>query len=117
MSCACSKLEARSSELPRFQRALGLLREILKCGRVFYCQVRENLAIEFNAGLLQAVDELRIAQGVGLGRGADTHDPQRAVLAFALLAARVGELQSALDGFFGGAVEFRFCKEITAGTV
>src|SRR5258707_1531584 len=45
----------------------------------------------------------------------NAHNPQRAILPLALLAARISELQPALHGFFGGAVQLRFGEEITAG--
>src|SRR6185312_5820122 len=69
---------------------------------------------EFDSGGLEAVDELRVADAVELGGGVDAHDPERAILALFLLAARVGELHAALDGFLGGLVELGFCEEITA---
>src|SRR5579883_1247916 len=94
--------------LLRSEGAFGLLGEAFKRGLVFDGQVGEDLAIEFDAGFLEAVD---------LGGGADADDPERAELALALLATGVSELEPALDGLFGGAVEFGFCQEITAGAV
>ena len=63
------------------------------------------------------MDELVVAHPIQLGGGANADDPQRAVLAFFLLASGVGELQTAFDRFLGGAVEFRFCEEVSAGAL
>src|SRR5262245_29797713 len=99
------------------ERALRLLGEVLKSARIFHRQVSKNLAVQFDPSLLQAVDELRVAEAILLGVGGDADDPQRAELALALLASRVRELQSALDGFLRRPIQFRFCQEITAGAV
>src|SRR5271156_2520334 len=78
-------------------------------------QIGQNLAVELHAGLLQSADELVVVQSIQAGGGADAHDPDRAVLALFLLAARVGKLQRAVDGFFRRAVEFGFSKEVSTG--
>jgi hypothetical protein len=51
------------------------------------------------------MNELVVAHPIQLGSRADADDPQRAVLTLLLLAARVGELQSALNRLFGGTVQ------------
>src|SRR5258708_39461384 len=86
--------------------ALRLLGEALKSARISYRQVGQNLAVEFDAGYLQTVDELVIAHPIQFGGSADAHDPQRAILPLALFASGVGELKAALDGFFRRTVEF-----------
>src|SRR5271166_791325 len=87
------------------QSALRLLGEALKRGRIFNREISKDLAVEFDTGSLQAVNELAVAHAVQFGGGADTHNPQRAELAFALFASGVGELQTAIDRFFRRAVE------------
>src|ERR1700752_1017048 len=99
------------------QRRLRLRHQPRKPRRIIHCQVRENLAVEFDSGLLQAVDELVVAQPVQLGGGADAHNPQRADLPLALLASGIGKLQPALDRLLRRAVKLRFCQEITACAV
>src|SRR5271157_5700545 len=86
------------------------------CG-VIYGDVGQHLAVELDSGGLETVDELRVADVVDLGGGIDAHDPERAELAFFLLASAVSELQSALYGFLRCLVELRFCEEITAGAL
>ena len=98
--------ELASALRRRGQRRLGLFHQVLKPSRILHGDVGEDLAIQFDARFFQPVDELVVAQSIQLGGGADAHDPQRAVLALALLTARVGELQSALDRFFCRAVKF-----------
>src|SRR5260221_561887 len=86
--------------------ALGLFGEARKRGCVVHRQVREDLAVQLNAGNFQTVDELAVAHPTQFGGGADADNPQRAVLALLLLAAGIGKLQRAIDGFFRRAVKF-----------
>src|ERR1700678_4470823 len=87
-----------------------------KSGRIFHRQIRQDLAVQFDAGLLQSADELVVVQPVQAGGGANAHDPDRPVLALLLFAAGIGKLQSALDGFFRGAVKLGFSEEVSART-
>ena len=86
-------------------RRLGLLHELAEPGRVVHGNVRQNLAVQLNAGLLQSADELRVTGPVQLARRGNTHNPQRAVLALLQPPARVRKLQAALNGFLGRLVE------------
>ena len=95
------------------ERALGLLNQLGEAGGVLDGDISQNLAIQLGAGLLQAVDELRVAGVVQLAGSRDTNDPQRSVLALLLLAAGIGKLQAALDGFLRCLVELGFRKEIS----
>src|SRR5438477_5954796 len=88
------------------ESALRLLGEALKSGWIFDCDVCQDLAVEFDAGFFQTVDERAVAHIVQFRGGSDADDPQRAVLALALFPAGVGELQSAVYGLFGRTVEF-----------
>ena len=76
--------------------------------------VGQDLAVQLVAGLLQAIDQLRIAKVVKLSCGRDAHDPQRAELALLLFATRVSELQATLYGLLRCLVELRFCEEVAA---
>ena len=53
---------------------------LCKSRRIIYRQIRQNLAIQFDASDLQAVDELVIAHAIQLRSGADAHNPERAEL-------------------------------------
>src|ERR1700678_3708555 len=89
-------------------RLLRLLRQMRKSRRILNSQIREDLTIELDSGFLQSADELVVVQSIQAGGGADAHDPDRPVLALLLLAAGVGKLQRAIDGFFCRTVEFGF---------
>jgi hypothetical protein len=95
----------------------GLLSKFGKSGGVLDGDVGEDLAIKLDASLFQSVDELRVAGAVGLGGGRDADDPQGAELALLLLAAGVGELEAALDGFLGCLVELGFSKEVSTSSL
>src|SRR5205814_2511354 len=99
------------------QRALRLLGQALKAGRVFHRQLGQDLAVEFDSALFQAADKPAVAEAVLLGGGADAHDPDGAELALLLLASGVGKLEGALHRLFGGAVELGFCEVISAGAL
>jgi len=79
--------------------------------------VGEDLAVQFDASLLQAVDQLRVAEVIQLGGSRDAHDPQRTELALLLLAACVGKLQAALDGLLGCLIELGLRKEVSTGSL
>src|SRR5580700_11141956 len=80
--------------------ALRLFAQRRKPGGIVDRQIGEDLAIQFDAGLLQTIDEHAVAQPVQLSGSADAHDPDGAILALLLLAAAVGELKSAFYRLF-----------------
>ena len=47
------------------------------------CHIRQNLAVEINAGYLETVDQLIVGDAVIASGGADTLNPERAVIALA----------------------------------
>src|SRR5690554_1559664 len=87
----------------RRERALRLLGQRGKPGRVVHGDVRQHLAVQGDAGLGQAVHEAAVAQAVDAGRGVDAGDPQRAAVARRLLAVDVGVLLGLDDGLVGNA--------------
>ena len=95
------------------QGCLGLDGEGGEAGGVVGGDVGEDLAIEAVAGQLEAVDEGRVAHAVQLAGGVDADDPEGAELALLLLAAGVGEHESALDGLLGCLIELGFGEEVT----
>src|SRR5205085_6568881 len=60
------------------ERGLGLRRHLGKCGGLRRGHVREHLAIERDAGRLEAAHQLRIGEAVLARAGVDAHDPQAA---------------------------------------
>src|SRR5450432_4265776 len=98
-------------------RALGLYRQSRKRPRILHRNVGEYLAIQFDPGRLQPMNELVVTHPVQFGRRSNAHNPQRPKLPLPLLPPRVSELETAFDGLFGGAVEFRFGEEVAAGAL
>jgi hypothetical protein len=96
---------------------LGDFGEGGETGGIVGGDVGEDLTVEGVAGELEAVDEGGVAHAVLESGGADADDPKRAILALLLLAAGVGELESALDGFLSGLVELGFGEEVAAGAL
>src|SRR5690606_16766529 len=63
----------------------------------------QDLAVQLDAGLAQAVDELGVGEAFGAGRGVDALDPQGAERALLVAAVAVGVLPGAIDRGLGGA--------------
>src|SRR5712664_4248120 len=105
-------------------RRLGLLRlgwrrsggfrcrhERNECRGVLHGDIREDLAVESDAGSLEAVNQLAIGQAVQAGGGADALNPQAAVLALLDAAVALGVTVGAIRGFLCGLVELAFGEE------
>ena len=58
--------------------------------RVAHGDVREHLAVDLDAGLLQAVHELAVGHALVPRRGVDAGDPEPAEVALAVAAVAVG---------------------------
>src|SRR6185437_7718675 len=97
------------------QRRFRLGRKLAEAGGVVHGDVGQDLAVERDAGELQAVHELAVADLVLAGGGADADDPELAELALALLAPAVGELERALAGFLRRAVQLALGEEEALG--
>ena len=78
------------------------LHQALKFLRLKDCEIRENLAIEFDVGLAETVHELAVG-GTQIAAGdVDTHDPQSAILLFLLFAAAISVSHRLIDGIISG---------------
>src|SRR5512138_1742226 len=100
----------------RCERALRLLGQGRKPGRVVHGDVRQHLAVQGDAGLEQPVHETAVAQTVEAGRGVDADDPQRAEIALLLLAVDVGVLLGLDDRLLGDAEDLAPGVVIALGT-
>ena len=78
-------------------------------GGVFDGDIRQDFAIERDAGGFEAVNELAISEAVVAGGRADALDPEFAVLAFFYAAVALGVTVGAIRGFLRGLVELAFC--------
>ena len=85
------------------ERGAGLFGECSKSGGVVDCEVRKNLAIDFDAGLLEAVHKDTVAHVVLTRTRVDADDPQLAEIALLVLAIAIGVDPSAFDGLLRGS--------------
>src|SRR6266853_2991137 len=69
-------------------------------------QIRENLAVQLDAGFFQPADELAVGKTGGAATSSDADDPQRAEIAFFPAASDVSIFLSLFDGLLGGPVQF-----------
>src|SRR6202042_3835843 len=93
----------------------GLLDQQRELRSVSRRSLGQNLAVQFDSRQLQAMNQSAVGKASLAGCRADTHDPQRAVLALLLLAAGIGELERALHRFLRGTVQFAFSEEVALG--
>ena len=93
--------ERDCKELRLGDRGFGFFDDRGERGRVENCQLGQALAIEFDAGLGAAVDELAVAEAVLAAGRVDADDPQLAELALAYAAIAEGEGFGANDVFLG----------------
>src|SRR5262249_14756270 len=86
-------------------RALGLLRDRGERGGAADGELGEALAIERDAGALEAVNQLPVGEPVLARRGIDADDPQPAEIALLPAAADEGVLQRGIDRLLCSPIE------------
>src|SRR4029077_19941074 len=99
----------------RGQCGFGRMRQLGERRGVARRDLGQRLAVEIDAGELQARDETAVGDVV-LPRGrVDADDPQPPIVAFLALAAGGREVAGAIGGFLGELVELALAKEIALG--
>src|SRR5262249_10916557 len=78
-------------------------------------EVREDLAIDLDAGFLQARHELAVGHARGASAGVDARDPERAEVALLVAAVAVGVLPRAHHRFLGDAIDVLAPAAVTLG--
>src|SRR5258705_13507042 len=87
----------------RRQRGLGLFGDRLECRRLVDSEIGQNLAVDGDARLGQAVDEDAVGHAERTHGGIEALDPQRAEGALLALAVTEGILPGLLDRGLGSA--------------
>src|SRR5687767_8709372 len=101
----------RPRRTSRGQAGLGLLGDLAERRKVVHREIREDLAVHRDVGLLEAGDQAAVRQPELARRCVDADDPQRAELPLALLAADVRVLVCLGDGLL------RDAEDLAAGVV
>src|ERR1700730_803683 len=109
-SSACRVMTVRSANTDPLrsvdaESGLCLLRDRAERRGVVHRDVREYLAVDFDAGLVQAVDDAAIGEPVQARRGVDARDPQCAELTLVLPPVAVGVLARLDDRLLGRAID------------
>src|ERR1700741_303097 len=112
------RLEASATNSRLFRggfprEGLGLFHKLRESGHVLDRHVREDFAINGNAGGLQAMNELPVGQTILASGSADTLNPQAPVLALFHAAIAFCVAIRAIGGFLCGLVELTFGEEET----
>src|SRR2546427_569456 len=84
--------------------------ELAERGRVPHRQVRQNLAVNLNAGNLQPVHKLAVGQPRVARGGADSLNPELAGLPLFVSAGSVGKTLRAIDGLLRRLVQLALCE-------
>src|SRR5712671_4429481 len=92
---------------------LGLLDECRESDCVVRSHIREHLAIQIDAGPLQASDEFAVGNLGGPASGIDSRDPQRTEVTLLAASSHEAVAQRLLDGFLCRPVQFAFSEKIT----
>src|SRR5690349_20927944 len=111
-------LPARGFVVPRLrrrERGLCLLDDYAEGRRVGRGEIGEDLAVEADVGLLEAVHEVAVAEAVGAGAGVDARDPQLAKVALLLAAIAIGVLPGVVHRLLGGLDEAVPAAAVSAG--
>jgi len=72
-----------------------------------------NLAVEFDSGRFEAVNQLAVSEAVQAGSRADALNPEAAILALLDAAIAEGVTIRAIRGFLRGLVQLAFGEEKT----
>src|SRR5579884_1810285 len=100
----------------RRRGGFGLLDQYGKARSVLHGDIREHLAVKRDAGSFQPVDELAIADAILTGGGADTLNPEAAVLPLSRAAVALGIAIGAIGGFLRGLVQLAFGEKEPFGS-
>src|SRR5258708_1764755 len=108
-----SKSLSRKGYAPFGLRRRGGFRffgELAERGRVPHRQIRQNLAVNLHAGNLQPVHKLAVGQPRVARGGADSLNPELAVLPLFVAAVAIGITLGAIDGLLRRLVQLALCE-------
>lgn len=80
-------IRVKSYRIDKLESSLSLCNESCESGLIGDSDLREHLAVQGYAGLLQAVHELRIVDAVDLSFSRDTGDPKSSEISLLELSA------------------------------
>src|SRR5579862_7801244 len=89
--------------------------ELLKGLRICNGDVGENLAVDLDTGLAEALDEAAVGEAVGAAPSTDAGDPETAELALFVAAVAVGVVAALRKLLIGSFEEAALAAEIAAG--
>src|SRR5262249_38068865 len=102
-------------KLRDLQSLLGDANQVREGGGIRHGEGRQHLAVDLVAGLLQAVHQAAVRDGVLPRRGVDAYDPQAPEVALARLAVPVGVLEGLLHLELGHPVRLGLRAVVAAG--
>src|SRR5688572_20313012 len=98
-------------QLRLLQRSASLVGDERERRGILHREIREDLAIDFDAGSLHALDEGAVAHPIEARGGVDADDPESAEIALLRLAIPVRVDPTALDGLLRGLPELGTATE------
>jgi hypothetical protein len=80
---------------------------------IFDSNLREDPAVQIDTGFFKTADKSAIGDIVETGGGAQAYDEQASEIPFLCAPVPVGELQSAIHGFFCGTMQLAFGQAVS----
>jgi hypothetical protein len=99
------RLDGVHSDLGLCVRGFGSRHQGGECGFIGGGQIRQNLAVQFNAGLFQTADELAVGDVRGAAGCPDADDPERPEIALLAPSSDEAVTQRLFDGFLRRAIQ------------
>lgn len=94
---------------------LHLVNDSLESGGVVECEIGEDLAVDFDSGLMKQTHEFRVAQVVLTGSGVDALNPEGTEVAFFVLTVTVGVGKTFLPSILGDGPHITAAAKVAAG--
>ena len=96
-------------------RSFNLSYNSLESFGMVHSQIGQNLAVDFNAGLVQSTHQLGIRHTFQTGSSVNTLNPQSAEVSFLILAVTESISQTLFPCILGYGPHILSCTEITSG--
>ena len=110
-------ISAAAQAAEMLQSLLGNFHQSGESGGIVHSQVGENLAVQLDASLLQAVHKHGVGQAVHASSSVDAGDPETTNLALLVATIAIGVLERVLDLLFSSTIGTGLCAIVTLGAL
>jgi hypothetical protein len=89
--------------------------QLSECGQIYNRQLRQDLSVQLNPGLLKALDQLAVRDPVEFGGGADARYPETAKRPLFDPSISVSESERALYRLVGRSIQAASASDVALG--